>query len=366
MAPPDGGANEVIADLFTRHAVDLLRLEANERKAVRRILQGLERELVAQIARIDPTGPERESYRARRLDRLLDQVRDTIRASYRQASSVLRGELIELADIEGEFVARAINEGVRFDLATASFTREQLRALVDGVLVQGAPVSEWWQRQAGDTLQRFTDEMRSGIAQGQTNAQLMRRVRGGTENGEAVVGFMSITRRHADSLVRSATQAVAERAKQATYEANEDIIGAVVWTSTLDSRTTLQCMVRDGLRYRLKDKSPIGHKVPWLQGPGALHWGCRSTSRPETKSWRDLGIDADDLPPQTRASMNGEVAADTTFEGWLSRRSSEEQDEALGAGRAELWREGKITFRQLLDGNGRELSLEELRARVRN
>lgn len=362
---PDGGANDRIADLFTRHAVDLQRVEAGQRRAIRRVLEELERELVAQIARVDPTGPTRESYRARRLDRLLEQVRDTIRASYRQAGSYLRGELQELADIEGEFVARAINRGVGFDLSDAFFTRAQLRSLVDGVLVQGAPVAEWWSRQAGDTLQRFTDEMRAGIAQGQTNAQLIRRVRGGTENGEAVTGFMQISRRHADSLVRSATQAVAERARQETYEQNEDVIGAVVWDSTLDSRTTIQCMVRDQLRYRLKDKKPIGHNVPWLEGPGQLHWGCRSSSRPETKSWRELGIDADDLPPGTRASMDGQVAGDTSFETWLSRRSQTEQDAALGAGRAQLWREGQITFRQLVDGNGRELSLQELRARVR-
>jgi len=366
MPPPDGGGNEVIADLFTRHAVDLLRLEANERRAIRRILEGLERDLAAQIASVDPSGPARQAYRVRRLEKLLDQVRDTIRASYRQAGSTLRNELIELADIEGEFVARAINQGVQFDLATANFTRAQLRALVDGVLVQGAPVAEWWGRQAGDTLQRFTDEMRQGIAQGLTTPQLIRRMRGGTENGETIVGFMQTSRRNAESLVRSATMAVAERAKQATYDANQNIIAAVVWTSTLDGRTSTICMVRDGLRYDPKTKKPIGHDVPWGAGPGALHWGCRSTSRPETKSWRDLGFDVDDLPAGTRASMDGQVAADTTFEGWLSRRSQAEQDAALGAGRAELWREGKITFRQLLDANGRELSLEELRARVRN
>lgn len=365
MTPPDG-ANDVIADLFTRHAVDLLRLEANERREIRRILERLERDLAAQVARIDPTGVARETYRQRRLQALLEQVRDTIRASYRDSARILRGELLELADIEGEFVTRAINQGIGFDYATASFTREQLRGLVDGVLVQGAPVADWWSRQAGDTLQRFTDTMRSGVAQGLTNAQLIRRVRGGRENGEQIAGFMQISRRHADALVRSATHAVSERARQSTYEQNEDVISAVVWSSTLDSRTTLQCMVRDGLRYTAKDRKPKGHDVPWLEGPGNIHWGCRSSSRPETKSWRELGIDVDDLPPGTRASMDGQVAADTTFEGWLSRRSQAEQDAMLGIGRAELWREGKITFRQLLDANGRELTLEELRARVRS
>ena len=36
-------------------------------------------------------------------------------------------------------------------------------------------------------------------------------------------------------------------------------------------------------------------------------------------------------------------------------------DEQLGAGRAQLWREGKITLKDLLDGKGRELTLDELR-----
>lgn len=363
MAPD--GANDRIADLFTEHAIDLIRLEAGERRQIRSILRDLEADLAAQVARVDPTGPARQTYRIQRLEKLLKQVRDTIRASYRQADQALRNELMELADIEADFTARAINEGIRFDLADARMTREMARALVGDVLVQGAPVAEWWSRQAGDTLQRFTDAMRLGVGQGMTNAQLVRRVRGGTENGERIVGLIETPRHHAESLVRSATRAVAERARDEVYAQNEDILAAVVWDSTLDSRTTLLCMVRDQLRYTVKDKKPIGHDVPWLTGPGNLHWGCRSSSRPETKSWRELGIDEDDLPPGTRASMDGQVAGDTTFEAWLKRRSKAEQDRALGEGRAELWREGRISFRDLLDANGRELTTAELRERAR-
>jgi len=98
-------------------------------------------------------------------------------------------------------------------------------------------------------------------------------------------------------------------------------------------------------------------------GPGNLHWGCRSTSVPVLKSLRELGFDID-LPASTRASMTGQIAEDTTFEGWLSRQSKERQDANLGPGRADLWRNGKIKFRDLVDGNGRELTLAELRERV--
>jgi hypothetical protein len=358
------GANDIIADAFTLHGLDLLRVEAGQRRAVIELLRELEGDLVAQLARIDPAGGVRPTTRAARLEKLLAQVRDTIKAAYRSSSQRLLGELAELAEIEDAFAAKVLNDATGLQLATAVLTRAQAVALTGSVLVQGAPVAEWWSRQAGDTLQRFTDAMRLGIAQGDTTAQLIQRVRGGVRQGETVVGLMQISRRHAESLVRSATQAVAEAAKQATYEANADLIKAVVWTSTLDLRTTVQCQVRDGRRYEPVTHKPIGHAIPWGAGPGNLHFGCRSSSRPETKSWRELGFDIEDLPPGTRASMNGQVAADLSFEDWLARRSQAEQDDALGAGRAELWRSGRISFRDLLDANGRELTLAELRARI--
>lgn len=361
---PDGSANDRIADLFTRHAIDLQRVEAGQRRAIRRILKDLEGDIVAQLARIDPTGVQRQGARQARLEKLLEQVRDTIRASYRNSATLLSGELRELADIEATFAARAINQGVGFGLVTVEVTRNQLAGLVDGVLVQGSPVSEWWQRQAGDTLQRFTDEMRRGIAEGETNAQLIRRVRGGTQNGEPVQGFMEVTRRNAEALVRSATQATAQAAREITYGQNADVLKGIMWMATLDSRTTVGCAARDGLLYSVGDHQPIGHSLPWESGPGNRHWGCRSTSAPITKSFRDLGIDVDEAPPGTRASMNGQVPQDTTFDGWLRRQPKAVQDDVLGPGRADLWRENKLSFRDLLDGNGRELTLTELRART--
>ena len=95
-----------------------------------------------------------------------------------------------------------------------------------------------------------------------------------------------------------------------------------------------------------------------------MHFGCRSTSTPVLKSFRELGLDIDEVPESTRASLDGQVPQDTTFEGWLSRRTVGEQNENLGVGRAKLWRDRDISFRDLMDANGRPLSLEELQARI--
>jgi hypothetical protein len=266
--------------------------------------------------------------------------------------------------MEARFAVSAINQGAGVQLITTELTRGQLVAITGDLLVQGAPVSEWLSRQAGDTLKKFQDNMRLGIAQGETNAQLVRRIRGGKQGGEVVEGFMKVTRAHADSLVRSATQAVSQASRQAVYNDNDDIIKAEQWVSTIDLRTTVLCSARDGLTYTVGTHEPIDHSLPWEGGPGNLHWGCRSTSTPVLKSFRELGLDIDEVPASTRASLDGQIPQDTSFEKWLSGKTEKQQDENLGVGRAKLWRDGKISFRDLMDANGRELSLEELRARL--
>jgi SPP1 gp7 family putative phage head morphogenesis protein len=355
--------NTEILDSITGRALDLQRLTAGQLRDSARFLKALEGDIVAQLARIDPTGIGAPSRQAARLEKLLDQTRETIRNAYRAESTRMVGELRELADIETAFAASSVNKALGATVITTSVTRGQLAAIVDGVLIQGAQVSDWLSRQAGDTLQRFTDTMRLGIAEGETNAALVRRIRGGTQNGEMVQGFMDVSRRNAESLVRSATQAVSQKSRQSLYEANQDLVKALQWVSTIDLRTTLECATRDGLTYTVEGHEPIDHSLPWGGGPGNLHWGCRSTSVPVLKSLRELGFDID-LPASTRASMTGQIAEDTTFEGWLSRRTDAQQDANLGAGRAKLWRDGKIKFRDLVDGNGRELTLAELRERV--
>lgn len=372
MAPPiitrdvvdrPGGAvssNEALIDLFMERAVDLLRLEAGTRDKVVVLLDQLEKELIEAIAQIDPMGPARVAYQRQRLRKLLEVVQSSIRATYRTADVTLAREIRELIDIEATWTGNAINAAVHAEFVDAGITRGFLDKLVSDVLISGAPTKEWWSRQAGDLADRFADEMRKGVALGESNAKLIERVRGTRDQR----GLMDIARSSAERLVRSSVQTAANTAREATYADNEDLIVALAWHSTLDTRTSTYCVVRDGLRYTVKEHEPVGHKVPWLQGPGKIHWNCRSTSVPILKSWRELGIDEDEVPDTTRASMDGQVAHDITFEPWLKKQSRERQNKVLGATVADLWRREKITFRDLLDQSGRPLTTDELRAKA--
>lgn len=352
--------NEALIDLFTERAVDLLRLEVGTRNKVFSLLRDMESDIVAALAKIDPTGPANVRYQRQRLTKLLKAVRATVRAGYRSIDVLMARELRDVIDIEATWTGRAINAATRAAFIDAGITRTLLDTLVADVLIQGAPTKEWWGRQAAGLSDRFADEMRRGMAIGESNAKLIQRVRG----TETQRGIMDLSRNAAERLVRSSVQTAANTARNVIYDQNVDLISAVQWHSTLDTRTSTWCIVRDGRRYTPVEHKPIGHNIPWLEGPGSLHWSCRSSSVPVLKSWRELGIDEDDIPDTTRASMDGQVPASTTFEDWLRKQSAARQDTVLGEGKADLWRKGKINFRDLLDQNGRPLTTEELRSRL--
>lgn len=352
-------SNEAMVDLIMERAIDLLRLEAGTRNKVIALLHDLENDILASIAKIAPTDPARLSARRVRLEKLLLLVENSIRSTYRLNSQLLASEIREIVDLEAAWTGRAINAAVQVEFATVGLTREALGVLVSDVMIQGAPSKEWWGRQAQGLSDRFADEMRRGVALGETNADLVKRVRGTADK----TGLMQVSRVTAERLVRASVQTAANVGREATYANNVDLITAVAWSATLDTRTSIWCLTRDGLQYHPVTHEPIGHDIPWLEGPGKIHWGCRSSSIPVLKSWRDLGIDMDEVPKTTRASMDGQVAESTTFETWLRKQSEARQNRVLGVGKADLWRAGKIGFRDLLDQSGRPLSTEALRER---
>jgi hypothetical protein len=73
-----------------------------------------------------------------------------------------------------------------------------------------------------------------------------------------------------------------------------------------------------------------------------------------------MGFDLDELSPTQRASMDGAVSADMTYEQWLKTKGEAFQDRVLGQGKAQLWRGGHIGLRDLLDQQGRPITLTRL------
>jgi SPP1 gp7 family putative phage head morphogenesis protein len=349
--------NQLLADDLRERAVQVLRFAPTVAADALKLLTELERELVAKLTVGGLDGAESTLYQKSRLDSLLRQVRATISAAYSKVDTSVTDVLVELADAQTTWAAASINDTLGVSVATTGFAPQQLRAIVSNALIEGAPSREWWSRQAGDVLARFTAAMRIGLVSGETNAQLVQRVRGTRKNGFAD-GVMAVPRRNAEALVRTSVMAVSGQAHLETWQANADVVGALMHVSTLDSRTTLVCIARSGMRWKVTGE-PLGDALPFHPPP--IHWNCRSVLVPVTKTFRELGLDVDAVPAGTRASIDGQVPADLSFNEWLRGKSEAFQNELLGPGRAALWRKGQISLTDLVDQRDRPLTIEQLK-----
>ena len=148
------------------------------------------------------------------------------------------------------------------------------------------------------------------------------------------------------------------------------------YSATLDRRTCIRCGVLDGKVYKLDAPKP---SLP-------LHWQCRCTYLPVTKTFKELGVDVPEPKKNPRTTVKhsarkvnhkdgststkwtvesvSKVKAGTTYRQWM--KSQLEADPAfvrqvLGKTRFELFKSGKLILNQMVY-QGRIKNLTELQA----
>jgi len=354
-------ANERLADEAVRHAIDLDRYGVGVIRRLITILNRADADLFAQLtAALERLPPE--SYTVERLEALLSSVRLLNKQAYDEMGRELGVQLRDLADYEAGYQNQLFTNVLPAQVSFASVSVEQVYTAAMSRPFQGRLLSEWAQSIEADRMIRIRDAVRMGYVEGQTTSQIVQRIRGTRARGYED-GIIEIDRRHARAVVQTALSHMAGVTRDRFYDANGDLIKAVKWLSTLDSRTSEGCRIRDGKEYTVDTHKPIGHQIPWGAGPGRLHWNCRSASTPVLKSWREMGFDADEMDAGTRAALDGQVPADTTFAEWIKRQSAARQDDILGPTRGALLRRGGLTLDRFYSDKGRYLTLEELRQR---
>ena len=333
-----------LLDLFTIRLLLLLRIISGENIRINKEYDAIAKEIQKQLR-----GPELAAYKGRRLDKAIEELKARV--------IIKQPKIAELAKTEAKYTVDSfIQVGIRAVLPPD----EVIEQIGKSSLIQGATIGQWWTKLNDTTQFDLERTIKNGVLLGQTNREIASAIVGnGTDKGPEA---LSKARRDAVAITRTAVQTISNEARLASYEKNADIIKAIQWVSTLDGRTSDICIARAGKTWKYPSFTPIGHDIPWNGGPPA-HWACRSTTVPITKTFAELdGEDQvePDLSPTTRASMDGQVAADLSFDEFLKRKPPEFADQMLGKGRAQLWRDGKITLSDLLSAKGTPLTLAQL------
>lgn len=343
--------NQQIIDAMLEYQIDLRRYEAGVAKSIAQILEKMRNEM--HYALISTT-PMSEFDRAR-TNALVGKINKIINQFIPIAQGELGFATDPLPKIQAAQVANMLNT-IGISTAAVLPSEAVLARLADTVLFEGNYIAEWWQKLGIDASFRMSASIRQGIVQGESNQKIINRIVG----KPGTPGEMDITKRNVAAFVNTAVQTVANEANMKTLQANADVVPMVRWLSALDGRVCERCMARDGLMWKNEEgNAPVGHDLPFSVPP--IHFNDRCVLIPVTRLFEKMRKSGMKVPEGQRASELGPVSSKTTFEDFLKRRTEAQQDAQLGKGRAQMWRDGKITLSQLLDGNGRELTLEQLK-----
>jgi SPP1 gp7 family putative phage head morphogenesis protein len=350
--------NDRLRNDAIRHSIFLERLKTGQADRIvgflnRDVYPDLLARVESRLSNISSRGYTASVESNRRLAGLRDAIGGIVEGGMARGYARTAEAMTGVATTEAEFqlatMSRHLPDVVAKRATFVMPSSSLLRSLVETNPMHGHLLKDWFDNLAVTTQSKVMQSLTIGITQGESVSDLVRRLRG-TRANNFTDGVLNESRRNVESIVRTAVNHFSTQARETTYQENEDMVKSVQFVATLDTRTTPICRSNDGKVF------PVG------EGPRPpLHFGCRSTTVPVLKSWRELGIDLDDMEPAGRASMNGVVPASTTYAEWLKGQSAEVQDEVLGPTRGALYRSGALTIDKFADERGRQLTLAELR-----
>lgn len=326
-----------------RHAVLMQRTENRLRAEIDAVLNRAQGRLVRLVQLRDPMAVS-AGRRAARIASLQKEADTILTKAYSEIHALTKETLVEVAKASARFGQKAIDaatSGIQQISGTAALpTTNLIRAAATQSPVQGDVMFKWWSQQKATAKAAFRRTVTQAVVRGDSSATLARALRG-TVNaaGRRTGGVFAASRREAVALARTALTEVTSRAAILTYQENSDLMRKVEFLVTLDEVTCEVCGGLDGNVYDLSD--------PNLPVP-PLHYNCRCTLLP-VLDYKALGVQA---PKEEKREK---------FPEWFAKQDAETQDAMLGPGKADLVRSGEASFSDLVNRDGRVLTLDELR-----
>lgn len=338
-----------LEDALLRHQVFIQRLTAGERNKFAPFLKEMDREL----RKLLDSSTEIAEYTRQRLQKLLRDVDGMLTEVLGDFQAQLLTSVDAIAANEAGFTVRALTTMIDVDAVTPGIQLIRSAVLNNPLSIRNAPLLKPfvkdWTRAQKDAV---SGVIRRGVFQGQTNAQIVRAIRG-TKALNYTDGLLDTTRRHAETLVHTAIQHASSQARQATFEENADIVKGSRWIATLDNASCATCRSLDQRVF------------PLNKGPRSpIHPNCRCVSVPVLDD-RFAALQKGGTRPGIGQDGVEQVSASIDYYTWLKTQPAVFQDLVLGPKRGKLFREGGLSAERFaamqLDKNWKALTLDQMK-----
>lgn len=365
-------------------------LASGWRERVRRLFERTERLL----RDIDPPGAKRSRYKRERTERLLAELQREFGTFAPEFEREVRGELAAIGRQQAVVARQSLiatlgtvnAEGLNLQVGV---TEQRIRAILNTDPFRGRTLKEHAQTWSATQYNRTRDQIRLGMSAEESMDDIVRRVRGdfvgwksdttgkmrktGGPGAHRVYRGGTLSRAESDieSVVRTAVTHVSSVGMLETFEANKSVVSGTEYVATLDSDTTPLCLSLDGTVWPLDSTEIL---VPGRD----THYNCRSVLVPVI-DWEGLGLEPpedgfraardlsefseDDLDkrPKTRGRGKAtQIPSSVKAQEWLRSQPVAVQDRVLGKGRADLFRRGEVSLRDLIRDDNTVIPLNEL------
>lgn len=362
MTPDELTARYLLSrSLWWRH--DLEQLDAEAVAAVIAALETAQKDIAARLS-AEAAGLVNLSDWRREQDEALNAWADEVLAG---ARATITGTVSEASIAAAVASLAAYNAILTLDgkasaAKSVGLTTAQIRAWFQDTALGDGGLEHWVDTALDNGVkQSILAALRQVAVEGKGTAEAVRRVLVAASDA----GF-ELTKREAITITRTFVQTVNVNAQEAVYKANEGLFKGYKRVETLDNRCCLICALADGAIYTLDEPRP---RLP-------AHANCRGQYIPIAKSWRDFGIDVDELEAVARPwalREPGSIGAGgrkienygkTTenFSGWWASLSDADKAKtAIGPIRRRLLESGAVKWDQMWDkATGLPLTLEQM------
>lgn len=259
---------------------------------------------------------------------------------------------LDLAIYEAAYTAKLAGD------ATVVVAGAEIYKTVRATPFAGGQLVDYLFADIADSLRKKVEYViRDGISQGQTNQQIVQRIKG-KKSLDYKDGLLQSTESQIERQVRTARSHVANMTYEETYKA----LGFthLKFMATLDGRTSKTCASYDQTVWKVGD--------PGIRRP-PLHPNCRSVlvgvnADGELPGQRPFVMDerkVKDIPKDERKDLIGQLDANTSFKDFFDQTDEFFQKEWLGPSRYKLYKDGGYSLDKFTDPTGREYTLAELK-----
>lgn len=182
---------------------------------------------------------------SRTISNIIIRGKEKIEKSYKLIKSKVIKETIDIGKVEDNFTAGIINRIVTGDSSINFVSKPVENSIIsnaaNNLIIEGAPQSEWWSRQANSFKGKFSDIIQDSFQRNLTLDETVRRIRGTKEN-QYKDGIIEIRKHQANALARTSIASIANKIREETFLANSDVISGAELLVMLDGRTSDICL----------------------------------------------------------------------------------------------------------------------------